>query len=31
VTGGAGDGAGLTYHNWVDSDRRYSLFLRATF
>jgi TonB-dependent receptor len=31
VPGNAGNGAGLTYHNWVDSDRRYSLFLRATF
>jgi TonB-dependent receptor len=31
VTGGAGDGAGLTYHNWVDSDRRFTLYLRAAF
>ena len=31
VDGGVGNGAGLTYHNWVDSDRRYSVFLRATF
>jgi TonB-dependent receptor len=31
VTGGPGDGAGLTYHNWVDSDRRFTLFLRANF
>jgi TonB-dependent receptor len=25
------DNTGLTYHNWVSSDRRYSLFVRATF
>ncbi|HZD51744.1 MAG TPA: TonB-dependent receptor, partial [Woeseiaceae bacterium] len=25
------NGAGMTYHNWVDSDRRYSLFVRASF
>lgn len=25
------NGAGVTYHNWVDSDRRYSLFVRASF
>jgi TonB-dependent receptor len=31
VTGGVGDGAGLTYHNWVDSDRRVSLYMRASF
>ncbi|HEV7608376.1 MAG TPA: TonB-dependent receptor [Steroidobacteraceae bacterium] len=31
VTGGPGNGAGLTYHNWVDSDRRITLFLRANF
>ena len=31
VAGGVGDGAGLTYHNWVDSDSRYSLFFRASF
>jgi TonB-dependent receptor len=31
VAGGAGNGAGLTYHNWVDSDRRLSLYLRASF
>jgi TonB-dependent receptor len=23
--------AGITYHNWVDSDRRYSLFVRMSF
>ena len=23
--------AGVTYHNWVDSDRRYSIFLRGSF
>jgi TonB-dependent receptor len=23
--------AGMTYHNWVDSDRRYSIFLRGSF
>jgi TonB-dependent receptor len=31
VTGGPGNGAGLTYHNWVDSDRRFTVFLRASF
>jgi TonB-dependent receptor len=31
VTGGVGDGAGLTYHNWVDSDRRFSIYVRASF
>jgi TonB-dependent receptor len=31
VTGGAGNGAGLTYHNWVDSDRRFTLYMRAAF
>jgi TonB-dependent receptor len=31
VTGGPGNGAGLTYHNWVDSDRRVTFFLRANF
>jgi len=25
------NGAGLTYHNWVDSDRRYGIFLRGAF
>jgi len=25
------NGAGVTYHNWVDSDRRYSIFLRGNF
>jgi TonB-dependent receptor len=24
------NGAGMTYHNWVDSDRRYSVFLRGS-
>jgi TonB-dependent receptor len=31
VIGGAGNGAGLTYHNWVDSDRRFTLYVRASF
>ena len=31
VTGQPGNGAGLTYHNWVDSDRRYSIYMRASF
>ena len=31
VVGGAGNGAGLTYHNWVDSDSRYSIYFRASF
>jgi TonB-dependent receptor len=31
VTGQPGDGAGLTYHNWVDSDRRFTVYLRASF
>ncbi len=31
VTGGVGNGAGLTYHNWVDSDRRFTVYLRASF
>jgi TonB-dependent receptor len=31
VAGGAGNGAGLTYHNWVDSDSRYSIYFRASF
>lgn len=25
------NGAGLTFHNWVDSDRRYGIFLRGNF
>lgn len=25
------NGAGITYHNWVDSDRRYSMFVRMVF
>ena len=25
------DNSGLTYHNWVSSDRRYSVFVRCTF
>ena len=25
------NGAGLTFHNWVDSDRRYGIFLRGAF
>jgi TonB-dependent receptor len=25
------NGAGLTYHNWVDSDRRYGVYLRGAF
>ncbi|HTU67690.1 MAG TPA: TonB-dependent receptor, partial [Steroidobacteraceae bacterium] len=31
VVGQSGNGAGLTYHNWVDSDRRFTVFLRASF
>jgi TonB-dependent receptor len=31
VEGGVGNGAGLTYHNWVDSDRRFTVYLRASF
>jgi TonB-dependent receptor len=31
VVGGTGNGAGLTYHNWVDSDRRFTLYMRASF
>ena len=31
VAGSAGNGAGLTYHNWVDSDRRFTVYLRAAF
>jgi TonB-dependent receptor len=31
VIGGAGNGAGLTYHNWVDSDRRFTMYVRASF
>jgi TonB-dependent receptor len=31
VIGGVGNGAGLTYHNWVDSDRRFTLYMRASF
>lgn len=31
VVGGPGNGAGLTYHNWVDSDRRFTVYLRASF
>jgi TonB-dependent receptor len=31
VAGGPGNGAGLTYHNWVDSDRRFTIYLRAAF
>jgi TonB-dependent receptor len=31
VIGGAGNGAGLTYHNWVDSDRRFTVYMRASF
>jgi hypothetical protein len=23
--------AGITFHNWVDSDRRYSMFVRMSF
>jgi hypothetical protein len=29
--GQPGFGAGMTYHNWVDSDRRYTVYLRASF
>jgi outer membrane receptor protein involved in Fe transport len=25
------DRTGLTYHNWVSSDRRYNVFVRASF
>jgi hypothetical protein len=25
------DNTGLTYHNWVSYDRRYSMFVRASF
>jgi hypothetical protein len=25
------NGAGLTFHNWVDSDRRYGIFLPGSF
>jgi TonB-dependent receptor len=31
VVGQPGFGAGMTYHNWVDSDRRYTVYLRASF
>jgi hypothetical protein len=31
VAGGVGNGAGMTYHNWVDSDRRLSVYFRASF
>lgn len=31
VVGQSGNGAGMTYHNWVDSDRRFTVFLRASF
>ncbi len=31
VVGQSGNGAGLTYHNWVDSDSRYSIYFRASF
>lgn len=31
VAGGPGEGAGLTYHNWVDSDRRFTIYMRASF
>jgi TonB-dependent receptor len=31
VVGGVGNGAGLTYHNWVDSDRRFTIYVRASF
>ena len=31
VAGQSGNGAGMTYHNWVDSDRRFTVFLRASF
>ena len=31
VVGSPGNGAGLTYHNWVDSDRRVTVYVRATF
>jgi outer membrane receptor protein involved in Fe transport len=31
VVGQSGNGAGMTYHNWVDSDRRYTVYLRASF
>ena len=30
-TSTTGHGAGMTYHNWVDSDRRYTVYLRASF
>jgi len=31
IAGQSGNGAGMTYHNWVDSDRRYTVYLRASF
>ena len=31
VVGSPGNGAGLTYHNWVDSDRRVTVYVRASF
>jgi TonB-dependent receptor len=31
IAGQPGMGAGMTYHNWVDSDRRYTVYLRASF
>ena len=31
IAGQSGNGAGLTYHNWVDSDSRYSIYFRASF
>jgi len=31
IVGQSGNGAGMTYHNWVDSDRRYTVYLRASF
>jgi TonB-dependent receptor len=31
VVGNPGNGAGLTYHNWVDSDRRFTIYVRASF
>ena len=31
VVGQSGNGAGMTYHNWVDTDRRYSVYFRAAF
>jgi TonB-dependent receptor len=31
LVGAVGNGAGLTYHNWVDSDRRFTVYVRASF